>query len=238
MRVPRRQFLRSAAAAALALGSARRAFSQGMSTRAVRAAPRPKFSGKPWPVTLTDVAPQAGLTTPVVYGEEYVKRYIVEANGPGIAFYDYDHDGWLDIFVPSGTRLEGSPHDQEPTNRLYRNNRDGTFSDVTVKAGLTRTGWCYGVCVGDYDNDGYDDLFLTYYGKNVLYHNNGDGTFADVTDKAGLAEGRTRYGSGCTFIDYDRDGHLDLFVSRYIDMDLAKTPVGGSSRYANIRMYR
>jgi hypothetical protein len=235
VRVPRRQFLQSGAVAALALGSARRAFSQGMSTRAVRAAPRPRFSGKPWPVTLTDVAPQAGLTTPVVYGEEYIKRYIVEANGPGIAFYDYDQDGWLDIFVPSGTRLEGFPHGQEPTNRLYRNNRNGTFTDVTARAGLTRTGWCYGVCVGDYDNDGYDDLFLTYYGKNVLYHNNGDGTFTDVTDKAGLAEGRTRYGTGCTFVDYDRDGHLDLLVSRYIDMDLARTPVGGSSRYCKYK---
>ncbi|MGC9994702.1 MAG: CRTAC1 family protein [Terriglobia bacterium] len=202
-----------------------------MASRGIRPAPRPKFSGRPWPVTFTDIAPRAGLTFPTVYGEEYVKRYIVEANGPGIAFYDYDHDGWLDVLVPSGTRLEGFPPGQEPTNRLYHNNRDGTFTDVTEKAGLTRTGWCYGVCVGDYDNDGHDDLFLTYYGRNALYHNNGDGTFTDVTGKAGLRESGTRFGSGCTFVDYDRDGFLDLFVSRYIDMDLAKTPVGGSSRY-------
>jgi len=222
-------------------GAARLA-AQGMATRGVKPAPRPKFSGKPWPVTFTDVAPRAGLTAPTVYGEEYVKRYIVEANGPGIAFFDYDHDGWLDVFVPSGKRLEGFPpgHEPrtdrgEPTNRLYHNNRDGTFTDVTAQSGLTNRGWCYGVCVGDYDNDGRDDLFLTYYGKNVLYHNNGDGTFTDVTKEAGLLESRTRFGTGCTFVDYDRDGHLDLFISRYIDLDLAKTPVGGSSRYCKYK---
>ncbi|HMD98202.1 MAG TPA: CRTAC1 family protein [Terriglobia bacterium] len=231
----RRRFLQSAGAAGFLLSGATRLGGQGMSSRHVQAAPRPKFSGRPWPVTLTDVAARAGLTAPTVYGDEYVKRYIVEANGPGIAFLDYDHDGWLDVFVPSGTRLEGFPRGREPTNRLYRNNRDGTFTDVTAEAGVTRTGWCYGVCVGDYDNDGRDDLFLTYYGKNVLYHNNGDGTFSDVTEKAGLLESRPRYGSGCTFVDYDRDGHLDLFVSRYIDMDLAKTPVGGASRYCKYK---
>jgi enediyne biosynthesis protein E4 len=231
MHLTRRAFLQSAGAAGLIFSVAARLGGQGMASRGIKPAPRPKFSGRPWPVTFTDVAPHAGLTSPTVYGDEYTKRYIVEANGPGIAFYDYDHDGWLDVFVPSGTRLEGFPPGHEPTNRLYHNNRDGTFTDVTQKAGLTRTGWCYGVCVGDYDNDGHDDLFLTYYGKNVLYHNNGDGTFSDVTERAGLLETETRYGTGCTFVDYDRDGFLDLFVSRYIAMDLAKTPVGGSSRY-------
>ncbi len=231
MYVTRRMFLQSAGLAGLIGAAGAHLSGQGMASRGVRPSPRPKFSGRPWPVTFTDVAPQAGLTFPTVYGEEYTKRYIVEANGPGIAFYDYDHDGWLDVLVPSGTRLEGFPPGHEPTNRLYHNNRDGTFTDVTEKAGLTRTGWCYGVCVGDYDNDGHDDLFLTYYGRNVLYHNNGDGTFTDVTEKAGLLETGTRFGSGCTFVDYDRDGFLDLFVSRYIEMDLAKTPVGGSSRY-------
>src|SRR4029077_17802538 len=110
------------------------------------------------------------------------------------------------------------------------NNRDGTFTDVTEKVGLHHTGWGYGVCIGDYDNDGNDDLFLTYFGKNVLYHNNGDGTFTDVTEKVGLQQKATRYGSGCTFVDYDRDGHLDLFVSHYVDMDLASTPVPSSNR--------
>ena len=102
-----------------------------------------------------------------------------------MAFLDYDNDGWLDLFVLNGTRLEGAP--PGTTNRLYKNNRDGTFTDVTEKAGLTRTGWASGVTVGDYDNDGFDDLFITYYGQNVLYHNNGDGTFTDVTEKAGLS---------------------------------------------------
>jgi hypothetical protein len=206
-----------------------------MASRGVRPAPRPKFSGRPFPVTLTDVAPRAGLTAPSVYGEPLVKKYVVEANGPGIAFFDYDHDGWLDIFLLNGTRLEGFPAGQEPANRLYRNNRDGTFTDVTEKAGLKHTGWGYGVCIGDYDNDGYDDLFLTYYGKNVLYHNNGDGTFSDVTEKVGLAQAGTRYGSGCTFIDYDCDGKLDLFVARYIDLDLSTTPVGGANRYCQYK---
>jgi hypothetical protein len=208
---------------------------QGMSSRHVKASARPRFSGKPWPVTFTNIAPQAGLSFPTIYGEEYAKKFIVEANGPGIAFFDYDHDGWPDVFVPSGTRLEGFPPDQEPTCRLYHNNRDGTFTDVTKKSGLTKSGWCYGVCVGDYDNDGHDDLFLTYFGKNVLYHNNGDGTFTDVTEKAGLLESRPRFGTGCTFVDHNRDGHLDLFISRYIDLDLAKTPVGGASPNCKFR---
>ncbi|MCJ7502513.1 MAG: VCBS repeat-containing protein, partial [Acidobacteriia bacterium] len=231
MPLTRRRFLESLGPAAFLLASPRRLIGQGMASRGVRPAPRPKFSGKPFPVTFTDVAPRAGLTTPVVYGEEYVKKYIVEANGPGIAFFDYDRDGWLDIFLVNGTRHEGFPRGQEPTNHLYHNNRDGTFTDVTEKAGLKHTGWGYGVCIGDYDNDGYDDLFLTYFGQNILYHNNGDGTFTDVTEKAGLKQTGTRYGSGCTFVDYDRDGNLDLFVSRYLDLDLATTPIGGANRY-------
>ncbi|MHB8653760.1 MAG: CRTAC1 family protein [Terriglobia bacterium] len=235
MRLTRRTFLQLASAAGISLSGAARLSGQGMSSRGVQPAPRPKFSGRPWQVNFTDVALRAGLTAPTIYGEEYRKRYIVEANGPGIAFYDYDHDGWVDIFVPSGTRLEGNPPGHEPTNHLYHNNRDGTFTDVTAKAGLTHSGWCYGVCVGDYDNDGHDDLFLTYFGKNILYHNNGDGTFSDVTEHSGLLESRARYGTGCTFVDYDRDGHLDLFISHYIDMDLENTPVGGSSRYCKYR---
>jgi hypothetical protein len=217
------------------LASPVRLAAQGMASRGIRPAPRPKFSGRPFPVTLTDVAPHAGLSTPVVYGEEYVKRYIVEAHGPGIAFYDYDNDGWLDIFLVNGTKQEGFPAGQEPTNHLYHNNRDGTFTDVTEKARLHHTGWGYGVCLGDYDNDGYDDLFLTYFGKNVLYRNNGDGTFTDVTEKAGLQQSGTRFGTGCTFVDYNRDGNLDLFISRYMDLDLAKTPVAGASRYCTYK---
>jgi enediyne biosynthesis protein E4 len=227
----RRLFFKSLLASGISFCGLRNLQGQGMASRGVPPAPRPPFSGRPWDVTFTDVAPHSGLTHPTVYGEEFVKRYIFEANGPGIAFYDFDNDGWLDVFVPSGTLRGGFPPGQPlPTNRLYRNNRNGTFTDVTVQSGLTQTGWCYGVCIGDYDNDGYDDLFLTYYGKNILYHNNGDGTFTDVTRKAGLEESRTRFSTGCTFVDYNRDGHLDLFVSRYIDIDIKNTPAAGQSR--------
>ena len=147
---------------------------------------------------------EAGLTHPTVYGGVDAKSYIVEVVGCGVAFLDYDNDGWLDVFVLSGTRLDAAP--PEATNRLYRNNRDGTFTDVTEKAGLARSGWGSAVTVGDYDNDGFDDLFVTCYGQNVLYRNNGDGTFSDVTAKAGLRQDAARYGSGCTWVDYDRDG--------------------------------
>jgi hypothetical protein len=128
----------------------------------------------------------------------------------------------MDVFILGGRRLEGIP--PGASNRLYRNNRDGKFTDVTAKAGLTDAGWACGVCVGDYNNDGFEDLYLTYYGQNRLYRNNGDGTFTDVTEKAGLRESRTRFGSGCTFVDYNRDGWLDLFVSNYVEIDLATAP--------------
>ena len=163
-----------------------------------------------------DVAKQAGLTHTVYYGEVDSSEYISEANGCGVAFYDYDNDGWPDILVLNGRRRGGFPKGQEPTNHLYRNNRDGTFTDVTKEAGLIRSGWANGVCIGDYDNDGYDDLFVSYRGKNVLYHNNEDGTFTDVTEEAGGGGDPKRWNAGCTFIDYDRDGKLDLFISNYI----------------------
>src|SRR5215475_11275346 len=170
------------AAAGSALTSA--AIGQGVSSRGVKAQPRGKPSGRPFLSRLTDIAKQAGLTEPIIYGAENTKSYIIEVVGCGVAFIDYDNDGWMDLLVLSGTRLEGPP--PGTTNRLYKNNRDGTFTDVTAKAGLQRTGWASGVTVGDYDNDGFDDIFITYYGQNVLYHNNGDGTFTDVTEKAGL----------------------------------------------------
>ncbi len=181
----------------------------------------------PYGVQFTDVAQDAGLTDTVYYGSSEQVRYIVEANGCGVAFYDYDSDGWLDIFVLNGTRLDGLPAGATPTNRLYKNNRDGTFSDVTEEAGLVRTGWANSVCIGDFDNDGNDDLFVTYWGQNVLYRNNGDGTFSDVTEEAGLSGFPDRWNAGATFIDYDRDGHLDLFVSNYVDIDLERVPLPG-----------
>ena len=169
-----------------------------------------------------NVAHAAGLTATMVYGEPDSFTYIVESMGTGCAFFDYDNDGWMDIFIPGGRRLENTPPDA--SNRLYKNNRDGTFTDVTAKAGLLGSGWAQGVCVGDYNNDGFEDLFLTYYGQNILYRNNGDGTFTDVPAKAGLLYPTTRYSTGCTFVDYNRDGHLDLFVSNYLEIDLADAP--------------
>ena len=176
-------------------------------------------------VTFVDVAKEAGLNAVTIFGGEHKNKYLLETTGCGVAFYDYDNDGWLDIFLVNGTRLDGFASGQEPFNHLFRNNRDGTFTDVTLKAGLKHSGWGQGVCIGDYDNDGNDDLFVTYYGKNVLYHNNGNGTFSDVSGKAGVGGTRTRWGTGCAFVDYDRDGKLDLFVANYIDLDLKSAPV-------------
>jgi len=176
-------------------------------------------------LSFIDVAKESGLNVKTIFGGEHKNKYLLETTGCGVAFYDYDNDGWLDIFLVNGSRLEGFPPGKEPTSHLFKNNRDGTFTDVTAKAGLAHSGWGQGVCIGDYDNDGFDDLFVTYYGKNVLYHNNSDGTFTDVSEKAGVAGKKTRWGTGCAFVDYDRDGHLDLFVANYIDLDLATAPV-------------
>jgi hypothetical protein len=170
----------------------------------------------------TDVSTQAGLNKAILYGSTREVPYIIESMGGGCAFFDYDNDGWLDIFILGGRLLESVPTGSG--NRLFHNNRDGTFSDVTAKAGLSDPGWANGVCVGDYNNDGFEDLFLTYYGHNRLYRNNGDGSFTDVTVQAGLMHSGDRFGTGCTFLDYNRDGHLDLFVANYAEFDLATAP--------------
>ncbi|MGB9180283.1 MAG: CRTAC1 family protein [Pyrinomonadaceae bacterium] len=175
-------------------------------------------------VTFVNVAAKAGLTTKTIYGDEHKNRYLLETTGSGAAFIDYDNDGYLDIFLVNGTRLDGVAGAQ-PTNRLYHNNGDSTFTDVTTKAGLIRSGWGQSVCVGDYDNDGWDDLFISGFGKNALYRNNGNGTFNEVAEKAGVSNNRTRWGSGSAFVDYDRDGHLDLFVASYINLDLKTAPL-------------
>jgi hypothetical protein len=184
--------------------------------------------GHPRPLAhFTDIAKKAGLTDPVVFGGVDTKKYIIETTGTGVAVFDYDNDGWPDIFIVNGSSLNAPLHGKAPTNHLYHNNHDGTFKDVTEIAGLTHTGWGQGVCVGDYDNDGWEDLYVTYYGKNVLYHNNGDGTFTDMSQKAGVAGSGKAWGNGCAFVDYDRDGHLDLMVANYVDFDLSTAPAPG-----------
>jgi hypothetical protein len=186
--------------------------------------------------SFTDIAAQAGLAGAAnVFGNVARKQYILEETGCGVALFDYDNDGWLDIFMVNGTRFEGTSPQRQPTNFLFHNNRDGTFTDVTEKAGLTRSGWGQGCCIGDYDNDGYDDLVVTYWGGIVLYHNNGDGTFTDVTEKAGLTQKdpQPRWNTGCCFVDYDRDGHLDLFVANYVNFDQHSIPPPGSNQYCN-----
>jgi len=215
--------------------SLRAAVALAAAVAAVSMAPRVRSADPPaWPVTFVDVAERAGLRFPSIYGGLEQKRFIIETNGAGAALLDYDGDGWLDALVLSGTRLRDGgradvawPAGQEPTNRLYRNRRDGTFEDVTDRAGLRRTGWASSVCAGDYDNDGGLDLFVTYFGHNVLYRNSGDGSFEDATARAGLASKDARWGSGCAFVDYDRDGRADLFVANYLTFDLASAPEPG-----------
>jgi hypothetical protein len=214
--------------AMLAAGTCR---GQGVSSRGVKPQPRGKPSGRPFAARFTDIAQQAGLREPVIYGDVDRKTYIVEVVGCGVAFFDYDNDGWMDLLVLNGTRLGGAP--PGTTNRLYKNNRNGTFTDVTAKAGLLRTGWSSAVTVGDYNNDGWEDLFVTSYGHNVLYRNNGDGTFTDVTKQAGLSQPTIRYGSGCTWVDYNRDGHLDLFVANYLNTTIEKLPKPGDNPDCN-----
>src|SRR5437667_9534536 len=173
-----------------------------------------------------DVAQKAGLTAANVFGGKNTITSILESTGTGVAIFDYDNDGWPDIFFVNGTTLTGFPAESAPTNHLYHNNHDGSFTDVTASAGLSATGWGQGVCVGDYDNDGWEDLYVTYYGKNRLYHNV-EGKFEEVGENAGVAGNGKTWGSGCAFLDYDRDGYLDLIVANYADFDLLHPPAPG-----------
>lgn len=194
----------------------------------------------PLPVQFVNVAREAGLRAKTTFGGEKRNTFLLETTGCGAAFFDFDHDGWLDIFLVNGTTFEGKYlPGQEPVCRLYKNNRDGTFTDITLKSGIARTGWGQGCCVGDYNNDGWDDLFVTYWGECALFHNNGNGTFTDVARKAGVTTavpGRRRWNTGCAFVDYDRDGHLDLFVANYIDFDpkTAPRPESGPCLYKGL----
>jgi hypothetical protein len=178
------------------------------------------------PPEFRDIARQAGLTQPFPNGGTQAKQYIVETTGSGVAFIDYDNDGFVDLFVVSG---DGG------TNRMYHNDGHGHFTDVTAELGLTSSGWGQGVCAGDYDNDGYIDLFVTYWGDNHLYRNLAGKRFEDVTAKAHLTQDRTRYNTGCAFLDYDGDGRLDLFVANYLKFDFATTPKPGANPYCFYR---
>lgn len=193
-------------------------------------------------VQFTNVADAAGLNLETIFGGERTNRYLVETTGCGVAFVDYDNDGWLDIFLVNGSRLEAKwPAGQAPISRLFKNNRDGTFADVTAKAGVGHHGWGQGVCAGDYNNDGNVDLFVTYWGECKLWRNRGDGTFVDATTQAGVSTARKelpRWSTGCAFLDYDRDGNLDLFVANYIDFDPKNTPLpeSGKCLYKGLRV--
>ncbi len=181
-------------------------------------------------VKFVDVAGQAGLTAMNFNGGDKSKSYIIESTGSGIAFFDYNNDSFADVFMVNGSRLGSFPPGMQPSNHLYRNNGNGTFTDVTEAAGLVHSGWGQGVCVGDYDNDGWLDLFVTYYGGNILYHNNQGKNFTDVTEAAGLSTGgKSNYSTGCAFVDYDRDGWVDLFVSNYVDFEMQHVPPRGSA---------
>ncbi len=200
-------------------------------------APRATQVGQPapgsWPVRFVDVAAEAGLTHAITYGDPSRKRFIIETNGCGVAMIDLDDDGWLDLVTLNGTQLEPGgrrdrawPAGQAPRIRLYRNVR-GRFVDATASSGLDRIGWASSLCAGDADGDGRVDLFITSFGRNVLYRHLGQGRFEDVTRRAGLETGRDRWGSGCSLLDVDRDGDLDLFVANYLSLDLATAPEPG-----------
>jgi enediyne biosynthesis protein E4 len=174
-----------------------------------------------------DVTEKSGLKIERIASAE--KRYLIETMGGGVAFLDYDSDGWLDLYLTNTPTVESFRAKRIPSNRLYRNNRDGTFADVSEKSGADFRGWTMGVSVADYNDDGFADIYLTNFGPNVLYRNDGDGTFTDVTQQAGVGDVRWSASSG--WADYDADGDLDLFVTNYVEYDLNQLPEFGRGRY-------
>ncbi len=181
---------------------------------------------RPNDLRFTDITEKAGITFKHVYSPE--KKYIVESMSGGVALFDYDNDGYLDIYFVNSLTVDLAKSHQKTRSALYHNNGDGTFTDVTDKAGVGDIGFGMGVAVGDYNNDGFDDLYVTCLGPNHLFKNNGNGTFTDVTTKAGV--GDPRWSTGAAFVDYDNDGKLDLFVSNYVDFDLNHLPEFGQGR--------
>jgi hypothetical protein len=200
---------------------------QGVATRNAAPEARSTPSGKPFPVTFVDVAPEAGLDMTFTSGNEQTKKYIIEANGTGVAWLDYDNDGWLDAFLVNSSALEN--RNSKATSRLYRNLRNGKFQDVTSETGVGRTGWGNGICAGDTDNDGWTDIYVTYWGLNALYRNTGSERFEEIAERSGVAGPPKEWSSGCTFFDYDRDGFLDLFVTSYQQFDPATAPPPGKA---------
>ena len=211
----------------LLAGRGAQALAQGPATRNATAVAKEKRSGKPFQAKFVDVAAEAGLDLRFTYGHEDSKQYIMEVNGSGVALLDYDSDGLLDAFLVNGARFEAA--DDKPTSRLYRNAGDGKFDDVTAKAGVGRSGWGTGVCAGDYDNDGATDLYVAYWGTNALYRNSGEGGFGEVAVESGVAGGADEWTTGCTFVDIDSDGDLDLLTTQYQRFDPKTTPKAGAS---------
>jgi enediyne biosynthesis protein E4 len=187
---------------------------------------------KTGPIIYQDVSKAAGLTVWQHRMGNPQKNFIIETTGSGVALLDYDHDGWLDIYLVNGSTYEAEDGKAEaPHAALFHNNHDGTFTDVAAKAGVTNARWGYGVAVGDYDNDGWPDLYVSNFGKNRLYHNNHDGTFTDVAEQAGVTLGN--WSNGASFGDYDGDGKLDLFVPGYVHYDFKNPPPSGGGDAAH-----
>jgi enediyne biosynthesis protein E4 len=182
-----------------------------------------------------DLARQAGLDAFRDTCGSIAKDYLVETVGSGVALFDYDGDGLLDIFLVNGSsfKILDNPRLPRPSSRLFRNNGNGTFTDVTEQSGLINRGWGMGVAVADFDNDGHPDVFVTNFGQNRLFHNNGNGTFTDITRDAGVEGGN--WSTGCAWGDYDRDGRLDLYVARYVDFNRANIPKPGANSYCLYR---
>src|SRR5205807_6925129 len=177
-------------------------------------------------VHFVDITDQAGIKFKHVSSPE--KKYVVESMSGGVALFDYDHDGYLDIYLVNSLTVDMVKSKQKTRSALYHNTGDGTFTDITGKAGVGDIGWGMGVAIGDYNNDGWDDIYVTCLGPNHLLRNNGNGTFSDVTQKAGV--GDPRWSTGAAFVDYDNDGKLDLFVSNYVDFDVNNLPEFGKGR--------
>jgi hypothetical protein len=205
---------------------------QGTASPGPLSRPTPQILTQLPPITVDfrDIAEQAGLTAENVSGNAEKKNYILETTGNGVVIFDYDNDSLMDIFLPNGTTLDGDGRGKISTGHLYHNLGNLRFEDVTEKAGLGKVGWAQGGCAADYDNDGYSDLFVTYYGQSVLYHNQ-DGRFKNVTEAAGLKSNAIRWDTGCSFLDYDLDGKLDLVLTGYVEFDRAKIPAPGASGY-------